>query len=89
MKQFPNKLVPGREYKEWKAYIKAVKSYNKALQSCIMAREAYDKAWEALEKANIAYYKARDAYYSKYANELQILHDEMFPDCTWDGKTIF
>jgi tetratricopeptide (TPR) repeat protein len=86
-------------YKGESAYIKAGRSFAKAIETYIMAmkafdkigkaREAYEKAWEALEKANIAYYKARDAYYSKYANELQILHDEMFPDCTWDGKTIF
>ena len=91
-KLLPNKLVPGRESAEWKACIKAVKSYNKALQSCIMAREAYDKAKVACKKRGeslVNLLRAWDAYYSKYANELQILHDEMFPDCTWNGKTIF
>ena len=95
-KLIPNKLVPGRESKEWKAYVKAGQKFWKSKLFCIKATETYNKVWqsyltakEALEKANIAYYKARDAYYSKYANELQILHDEMFPDCTWNGKTIF
>jgi len=30
MKQFPNKLVPGIESKEWKAYKKAGETLNKA-----------------------------------------------------------
>ena len=91
-KLIPNKLVPGREYKEWKAYKKAGETLNKALQSCIMAREAYDKAKVACKKRGeslVNLLRAWDAYYSKYANELQILHDKMFPDCPWDGESIF
>jgi len=40
------------------------------------------EAWEA-------YYKAREAYYKAYGKELTILHEELCPDCPWDGKTIF
>jgi hypothetical protein len=144
MKQFPNKLVPGIESKEWRSYvkagqkfwksklfcIKAIENYNKLWQSYVTAKEAEDKAeeaykgdsayvkakevyyeakesrimaWEAYLEAWKAYKKARKAYYdalhsydealnsysSKYESELQALHDEMFPDCTWNGKTIF
>ena len=154
-KLIPNKLVPGRESKEWKAYvkagqklrdwksklfcIKATETYNKVWQSYLTAKEAEDKAkelyydakeetykgesayikakevyyeakesrimaweayltevWKAYKKAKKAYYdalhsynEAWDAYFSKYAEELQTLHNKMFPDCTWDGKTIF
>jgi hypothetical protein len=86
------KMAVNSQTKAGRSFAKAIETYimaMKAFDKIGKAREAYEKAWEALEKANIAYYKARDAYYSKYANELQILHDEMFPDCTWDGKTIF
>jgi len=151
-KLVPNKLVPGRESKEWRSYvkagqkfwksklfcIKATETYNKVWQSYVTAKEAEDKAeelyydateeaykeesayikakevyceakesrimeweayleaWKAYKKARKAYYdvlhsydKAWNAYYAQYDYKLQILHDEMFPDCTWNGKTIF
>jgi len=88
-KLLPNKLVPGRESAEWKACIKTGKSYNKALQSRIMAWEAFNKATDDYNEALNAYYEAWDAYFSKYTEELQILHNKMFPDCPWDGESIF
>ncbi len=49
------------------------------------AWEAYDKAREACDKAWEAYDKAREAYMP----ELIKLHEELCPNCPWDGKTIF
>jgi len=83
-------------YKEESAYIKARGVYCEAKESRIMAWEAYLEVWKAYKKARKAYHdalhsydEAWDAYLSKYALELQALHDKMFPDCTWNGKTIF
>ena len=90
-------------YRGGSAYIKAKEVYCEARgvyceakESRIMAWEAYLEAWKAYKKARKAYYdvlhsydKAWDAYFSKYAEELQTLHNKMFPDCTWNGETIF
>jgi len=53
--------------------------------------KAYDKAREAYDKACEAYDKAWEAYFAKYQKDLDAIHDELFPDCTWDEKrrTIF
>ena len=83
-------------YRGGSAYIKAKEVYYEAKESRIMEWEAYLEAWKAYKKARKAYYdvlhsydKAWNAYYAQYDYKLQILHDEMFPDCTWNGKTIF
>jgi hypothetical protein len=59
--------------------------YDDAWKMVDKARKSHEKVWKALNKASNACYTARDAYFSKYASELQALHDKMFPDCTWDG----
>ncbi len=71
------------------AYDKAKVACKKRGESFENDYEIYNKKWKALDKAGDANYRAWDAYYSKYANELQILHDKMFPDCPWDGESIF
>ena len=82
-------------YKGDSAYVKARGVYCEAKESRIMAWEAYLEAWKAYKKARKAYYdalhsydKVWDAYFSKYAEELQTLHNKMFPDCTWTGGSI-
>ena len=45
--------------------------------------------WDAYVKAWDAYAKAGEVYLAKYQFELDDLHDRLFPDCTWDGKSIF
>ena len=112
MKQFPNKLVPGIESKEWKAYKKAGETLNKAEEEvdaklkefCVIAKkpydknwlkacdeilEVYDKVWNTYEKALHSYNKAWQIYLSLYEEKLDALHYKMFPDCTWNGETIF
>jgi len=51
--------------------------------------EAYNKAQEAYRKAREAYDKAQEAYIKKNSKALNELHNELCPDCPWDGKTIF
>jgi len=65
-------------FKAWEAYDKAREAYDKAREACDKAREACDKAWEAYDKA-LETSKA----------EISKLHDELCPNCTWNGKTIF
>lgn len=50
----------------------------KAWEAYIKAGKACDKAWEACIKAGETYDK-----------ELEILHQELCPNCPWDGQTIF
>jgi tetratricopeptide (TPR) repeat protein len=111
-KLIPNKLVPGKEYKEWKAYKKAGEAFNKATDEvdaklkefCVIAKkpydknwlkacdeilEVYDKVWNTYEKALHSYNKAWQIYLSLYEEKLDALHYEMFPDCPWNGETIF
>ena len=46
-------------------------------------------SWEACRKALATYRKALDAYFKVYSVELNALHDKLFPDCTWNGRSIF
>ena len=98
-KEWRSYVKAGQKFWKSKLFcIKATETYNKVWQSRIMAWEAYSalEAWKAYKKARKANYdalhsydEAWDAYFSKYAEELQTLHNKMFPDCTWNGKTIF
>ncbi len=99
----PDDKLPGRDSlefeaydKAWKAYTKAGVVYTKAWATYDEARVSYDKARAAYTKARAAYTKAREAYdkaweayYKAFAPQLAKLHSEMFPDCTWDGESIF
>ena len=93
----PDELVPGRGSDEWKACNKAREALNKATKAYYEAWnyldsntiEAFNKATDDYNKAWEAHKKAWNTYLTKYANELQALHDKIFPDCTWNGKTIF
>ena len=66
-----------------------LKAYDKAREAYVKAWEAYDKAREAYRKAREAYDKAQEAYIKKNSKALNELHNELCPDCPWDGKTIF
>ena len=86
----PDDKLPGNDSPEWAAYDKARVARDKA-------RVAYlDEAWVARNRAravygraSAAYDKAWVAYLNKYRPELDQLHDELFPDCPWNGKSIF
>ena len=104
-KLIPNKLVPGREYKEWKAYKKAGETLNKAEEEvdaklkefCVIIKRPYDNYWskacdealEVYEKVYNDYKKAWQIYLFLNEEKLDALHYKMFPDCTWNGETIF
>ena len=77
------RMIP--EHRLPKGLIKAREVYDKAREAYDKAREACDKAWEAYFKAWEAYDKALET--SKA--EISKLHDELCPNCTWNGKTIF
>jgi len=76
----------------WAAYVEATAAYNKAWTAldkacadCNKARAACREAWTALDKATAAYDEARAAC----EPELKKLHDQDWPDNTWNGKSIF
>ena len=81
------------------AYDKAWTACVKAGTACDKAWTAYDKAWTASDKARTAYDKALTACVKartacdkaivSHTKELEKLHAELCPNCTWDGKTIF
>lgn len=71
--------------------VKAGAAYDKAWT-------AYDKTWArekagaAREKAGAAYDKAwaaRDMAWAAYDKDLQAVHSELCPDCSWNGYSIF
>ena len=70
------RLIPPRRLPQ--ALIGAWEVYDKAREARNKAREACDKAWEARDKAREA-----------CMPEIIKLHEELCPNCTWDGKTIF
>jgi len=72
-----------------KTYVEAWENLNETREIYHRANEAYHKTKEVYDEALNAYYEAWDAYFSKYTEELQILHNKMFPDCPWDGESIF
>jgi len=100
-KLIPNKLVPGRESKEWEDCVMAGQSYAKTWEAFDKAWKAYEKlseyaeflkcekALEDLNKAMKPYKKAHKVYFSKYAEELQTLHDKMFTDCHKETEKLF
>lgn len=78
-KLIPDEICPGKDSAEWQAF---------------QALQAYDTAWPAHKAGQAfqvlqAYDTAWRAYLNKYADELAVLHSKLFPDCPWDGKTIF
>ena len=100
----PKDRIPGRESPEWIAFVKAGEARAKAgevyakageaypkasIADYDKAWEAYDKAWEAFVKTGEAFYKTWEAYYNKRQGELEQLHTELFPDCPWNGYSIF
>ena len=75
------------------ACIKAEDAYKKARDAYSKtARDARNKAYDASVKAMDAYNKAKDACIKAmdtYKPEMEKLHQELCPNCPWDGKTIF
>lgn len=58
--------------------VKAGEAYNEA-------REAYDTAWKAYREAWKAYIEKK----KDYMPLLEKLHEELCPNCPWDGRSIF
>jgi len=78
--------------KAWTALDKACADCNKARAALDKATAAYYKAWTALDKAWAAYNKAWTALDKACAAcepELKKLHDQDWPDNTWNGESIF
>lgn len=65
--------------------VQAREAFYKAGEACYKAGEAYNKAWVACDKAREACNKAWEAYQP----EIIKLHQELCPNCPWDGTTIF
>ena len=62
--------------------LKAGETYNKTI-------ETYIKAEETLFKARETWVKAGETYIKVNKEALEKLHEELCPDCPWDGNTIF
>ena len=71
---------------------KARESLYKAWESRNKAREAYDKVREANHKVREAYDKVResnDKALKDYESDFIQLHNELCPNCSWNGYSIF
>ena len=88
-KLIPENRIPGRDSPELTAYSKATTTLNKTEEACKKAGVACGKTWETYVLAWEAYLKARGEYDIKYGREFDRVHDELCPDCPWDGETIF
>ena len=104
-KLIPLELVHSKDNKEYQAFIKTGEARDKAWEASdkaweaynnrgkrgkfTIAKEALNKAWEVYNKAWEAYGKAREAYNKKWRVKITSLHEELCPNCPWDGKTIF
>ena len=71
------------------AHAKAGAALTKTRAAHAKAWAAFDKAGAAFDKARAALTKTRAAHDTKFAKELRWLHEELCPDCPWDGMTIF
>ena len=67
------------------AFDEAMAAYDEATAACDEAWTAYNKAWAAYDKMSAAFDKAVAAC----EPELKKLHDQDWPDNTWNGKSIF
>lgn len=95
----PQDRLPVKLNKAWEAYDKTRKAYDKTREACIKTGEActkawkaYDKAWKAYDKAGEACTKAGEACTKAGEacnKEIEILHQELCPNCPWNGQTIF
>ncbi len=75
---------------------RTLEAYNKAKETYMETRKSMtwkpsNEAWEASGEAREVLDKAREAYDKTLNNCMMKLHDELFPDCTWNEKqkTIF
>ena len=64
--------------KAWDAYVKAKDACDKTWDACMKAGDAHDEALGALNKALLS-----------HAAYFEALHKDLYPDCPWDGKTLF
>jgi tetratricopeptide (TPR) repeat protein len=71
----------------------ASENYRKAYEASENYRKAYEayyyKAKQDYWDAREPFYKALKAYYQKNEVAFKKLHEELCPDCPWNGKTIF
>jgi hypothetical protein len=83
----PFDRLPLRLHEAWETHDKASKTYDKASKTYDKARETYDEARETYIEAS----EVCDEVLNNCMPELMKLHDELFPDCTWNEKqkTIF
>jgi len=84
--------IPRELTEAWADCNKARAAYNKANAAYNEARAAYVEAATACNKACAAYNKARAACNKAVAAcepELKKLHDQDWPDNTWNGESIF
>ena len=73
-----------------------IQAWEKTSAAWEEASAAWEEASAAWQKANAAWQKAHaaaDATWQEadreHLPELTALHDKLWPDCPWDGKTIF
>ena len=94
------KPVKGKLPKEVKeAGQKCYEMCQKYDEACQKYKEAWQKYYEAWQEACQKYKEAWQKYYEawqkydeacqKYSKEIEELHKQECPDCSWDGKTIF
>ena len=88
--KYINERKPKNEIEIRLRLLKEVKG--KLPEELVEAGKVYYKAMKAYDEAGKAYYEARKVYYKvydKYKQEIEALHKQECPSCTWNGETIF
>ena len=78
-----------KAYAEWeKAYAEREKAYAEREKAYAEREKAYDKREKAYAEREKAY-DEREKAYAENEPEISKLHQELCPDCPFDGHTIF
>ncbi len=85
----PSDRIPGQDSVTWKAYVTAWKAYVTAWLACVTEQQDFRTAWEYSKTAWKANVKAGQAYVKAHKKEIEALHTELCPNCSWNGNTIF
>lgn len=95
-KLIPEDRLPGRDSPEWRALVETSKAFSKLDRRWhrrgMTFKEtyvSYNMLRHAIHETRQAFVTAWKAYHAIYDNDITRLHDELCPNCPWDGESIF
>ena len=92
LQMIPESRLPRPLIEAWETYNEARKTYHEAWKTFAKAEKACLEVWEAYEEAGKVFDEAEEAYEEAWKicePELIKLHEELCPNCPFNGSTIF